>query len=381
MTIKICHITSAHPRYDTRIFYKECTSLVNAGYEVILLVAEKKGSQPEINKGVSIIPVHFEPKNRFDRIFNSPKVMLKKALEVNADIYHFHDPELLQIALKLKKNNKKVIFDSHEDVCGQILSKKWIPGILRPIVSYLYMCYSNHVLSKLDHLIGVTPHLVDKLRIINPNTEMITNYPIVNSDLKYRFESQKTANSFCFAGGIDEQWNHETILFALEEIDAKYSLMGRADEHYLEGLKKNLSWVKVQYHGILPHQEVLKELSSCVAGLAILDYSENTCGKLGTLGNTKLFEYMQAGLPVICSDFVLWKDIIEEWDCGICIPPRDVIALRNAIQYMIDNPEKAKEMGKNGRQAVLEEFNWGIEEKKLISLYRKLEMSHGVHAV
>jgi len=125
----------------------------------------------------------------------------------------------------------------------------------------------------------------------------------------------------------------------------------------------------------------LKELSSCVAGLAILDYSENTCGKLGTLGNTKLFEYMQAGLPVICSDFVLWKDIIEEWDCGICIPPRDVIALRNAIQYMIDNPEKAKEMGKNGRQAVLEEFNWGIEEKKLISLYRKLEMSHGVHAV
>ena len=110
MTIKICHITSAHPRYDTRILYKECTSLVNAGYEVILLVAEKKGSQHEINNGVSIIPVHFEPKNRFDRIFNSPKVMLKKALEVNADIYHFHDPELLQIALKLKKKKTKKEF-------------------------------------------------------------------------------------------------------------------------------------------------------------------------------------------------------------------------------------------------------------------------------
>lgn len=371
MTIKICHITSAHPRYDTRIFYKECISLSNAGYDVTLLVAEKKGSQPEIRNGVSIIPVEFEPKNRVDRILNSPKMMMKEALKVNADIYHFHDPELLRIALILKRKGKKVIFDSHEDVCGQILSKKWIPGILRPIVSCLYRRYSNHVLSKLDHLIGVNPQLLKKLNKINPNTEMITNYPILNFDKNNG--SYKGANSFCFAGGIEEQWNHETILLALDGIEGNYSLMGRADPHYLEALKKDRSWVKVQYHGILPHQEVVKELSFCIAGLAILDYSENTCGKLGTLGNTKLFEYMQAGLPVICSDFTLWKEIVEKWNCGICIPPRDPVALRKCMQYMIDNPEKAKEMGENGIRAVMEEFNWGIEEKKLIDLYRKTE--------
>lgn len=378
---KVCHVTSAHPRYDTRIFYKECSSLANAGYEVTLLVAENKGSQPEIKNGVSIIPVQFKPKNRIDRILNSPKLMLKKALEVNADIYHFHDPELLQIALKLKKKNKMVIFDSHEDVCGQILSKKWIPGQLRPIVSCLYVLYSNHVLSKLDHIIGVTPHLVEKLRAINPNTVMITNYPKVDPDQKNKIGFRKTANTFCFAGGIDEQWNHDTILSALESIDATYDLMGRAEPKYIETLMKKESWNKVKFHGIVPQEEVGVKISSCVAGLAILDYSENTCGKLGTLGNTKLFEFMQAGLPVICSDFVLWKNIVEKRDCGICIQPRDVIALRKSMQYMIDTPEKAREMGENGRRAVLEEFNWGIEEKKLIDLYRKMEMDNEQYAM
>ena len=371
MTIKICHITSAHPRYDTRIFYKECSSLANAGYEVTLLVAENMGSQPEMKNGVSIIPVEFEPKNRFDRILNSPKVMLKEALKVNADIYHVHDPELLQIALKLKRKGKKVIFDSHEDVCGQILGKKWIPRPLRPIISLFYKFYSNRVLSRLDYLIGVTPFLVEKLKTLNPSTELITNFPILSLEknqikiLTYKWKS------FCFAGGITEQWNHETILSALEDIDGTYDLMGRAEQEYISKLHKYKSWDKVIYHGLVTQQEVRMILSSCSVGLAILDYSENTCGKVGTLGNTKLFEYMQVGLPVICTDFVLWKEIVDNWHCGICIPPGDVDALQKAMQYMIDNPDKAKEMGENGRRAVLEEFNWGIEEKKLLKLYKQ----------
>ena len=243
---KICHLTSAHTRYDTRIFYKECTSLANAGYEVTLLVAEKKGSQPDIRNGVSIIPVEFEPKNRFDRILNSPKVMLKKALEVNADIYHFHDPELLQIALKLKRKGKKVIFDSHEDICGQILGKKWIPRPFRPIIFIFYKFYSNSVFSKLDYLIGVTPFLVEKLKILNPSTELITNYPILSLEENHIEISTHKGKSFCFAGGITEQWNHETILTALENIDATYDLMGRVAPKYMGELQKHKSWYKVK---------------------------------------------------------------------------------------------------------------------------------------
>lgn len=373
MAIKICHITSAHPRYDTRIFYKECVSLSNVGYEVTLLVAENMGSQPEMKNGVSIIPVEFEPKNRFDRILNSPKVMLKEALKVNADIYHVHDPELLQIALKLKRKGKKVIFDSHEDVCGQILGKRWIPRQLRTIISLFYEFYSNRVLSRLDYLIGVTPFLVEKLKTLNPCTELITNFPILSLEEDQIEVSTYKGKSFCFAGGITEQWNHETILTALENIDATYDLMGRVTPKYMGEIQKHKSWNKVNYHGVVSQEEVKKIISLCAVGLAVLNYSDNTCGKIGTLGNTKLFEYMQAGLPVICTDFVLWNEIIDKWHCGICIPPGDVSALQKAMLYMIDTPDKAKEMGENGRRAVLEEFNWTIEEKKLIDLYKRLE--------
>jgi len=188
--MKICHITSVHSRYDTRIFYKECVSLAKAGYDVTFLVAERGKTKPEIRDGVSIAPVEFNPTNRIDRIINSPRVLLKKALETNAEIYHLHDPELLPLARKLKKLGKKVIFDSHEDVGGQILGKEWIPSFLRPSVSHLYNVYSNRVLTEMDYLIGVTPNLTEKLRVINSNSETITNFPVLDPDVSFVKETK-----------------------------------------------------------------------------------------------------------------------------------------------------------------------------------------------
>ncbi len=146
-------------------------------------------------------------------------------------------------------------------------------------------------------------------------------------------------------------------------------------------LQKHKTWNKVKYRGIVQPEEVNKILGLSAVGLAVLSYSDNTSGNVGTLGNTKLFEYMLAKLPVICTDFILWKEIIERWNCGICIHPEDVVGLEKTMQHMIDNPERAKEMGENGRRAVSEEFNWGIEEEKLIDLYRKTGMDNEQYAM
>jgi glycosyltransferase involved in cell wall biosynthesis len=43
-----------------------------------------------------------------------------------------------------------------------------------------------------------------------------------------------------------------------------------------------------------------------------------------------------------------------------------------AIKYIKDNPKEAEEMGKNGRKAVEEKYNWTVEEKKLLDLYKAL---------
>lgn len=108
------------------------------------------------------------------------------------------------------------------------------------------------------------------------------------------------------------------------------------------------------------------------AGIALYDYLDSAGGKEGTLGNTKLFEYMEAGLPVICTNFNVWNNIIKEYKCGICIEPKDANEISNAINYLYDNPQIAHKMGENSRRAVLEKYNWNSQEKELLTLYDEL---------
>ena len=368
--MRICHVTSVHQRYDTRIFHKECTSLANAGYDVTLLVAD--GKKEEVRNGVKIVSANCVPTSRYKRILLSGHVMFGAARQIDAAIYHLHDPELLPLGKKLKRCGKKVIFDSHENVSGQIMGKEWIPKILRLPISIAYTIYANHILEKMDYIIAVTPTMVMNLGKINSRSELITNYPIINTSKHYDKTNIHEDPIFVFAGGISKQWCHKTILKALKKVNAKYLLMGWGESSYLADLKNDFSWEKVIFLGKVPQEEVKEQLKNCMAGLAVLEYSPNTNGKIGTLGNTKLFEYMQAGLPVICTDFILWKDIIDKWNCGLCVSPNNIEELRQAMSYLIDNPNIASTMGANGRKAIFSEYNWGIEEKKLLNLYECL---------
>ena len=123
--------------------------------------------------------------------------------------------------------------------------------------------------------------------------------------------------------------------------------------------------------GILENKEIPKLYSESVCGMALLSYS-SPCGKEGTLGNTKLFEYMKYGLPVICSDMRLWRLIIDKYKCGICVDPNDENDIRDAILYLLNDPLRAREMGSNGIRAIYEEFNWESQIKALLSLYHRL---------
>ena len=124
--------------------------------------------------------------------------------------------------------------------------------------------------------------------------------------------------------------------------------------------------------GKIPHEQVSDELSKCSVGLALLTPGNNTDGYNGTMGNTKIFEEMMAGLPVICTDFVRWKEFVDQYHCGICVAPDDEKAINDAIRYLMDHPNEAEEMGRNGRRAIEQEFNWNVEEKKLLALYEDI---------
>ena len=369
---RICHITSAHGRYDTRIFQKECRSLAKEGYEVYLLVNDK--NKNEVIEKVKIISTGYLPKSRLERFFVSHRKLLKKALRINADIYHFHDPDLLPLGLKLKKRQKAVIFDSHENVREDIKDKEYISKAIRGIVSRVYSIYEGHVLKYLDAVIGVDPQQMVLLNKIGNNATMITNYPeLLNESQKKNAEKK----GICFAGGINAFWSHEKILNILEKANVDYKLCGTAQDSYLASLKKHRNWKYVSYKGFVKHEDVLGILESSIAGMALLKKIHNL-GQDGTLGNTKIFEYMRAGIPVILTDFPLWRKIVDTYYCGIPVDINNEKEITDAVIFLCNNPEKAEKMGENGRRAFLEVYNWETQVPVLINLYKKLEKGNAL---
>ncbi len=369
MQIKVCHMTNVHRSDDTRIFHKQCVSLAKAGYEVYLV----SNGRSYTDKGVKVIGIDEKANSRVKRMILIGKRIYETAVELNADIYHLHDPELLLFALKLKRKGKKVIFDSHEDYLFTIPKKKWIPRFLRPIVKKVYEAYEKYVVKRIDGVIVCYHWTEERLSKYNKNIKMILNYPIVESNGKYPlidFEKR----SICFAGGITEQWCHKEILKAIGRLtDVTYELAGKLSGAYGMELQQMKEWSKVNYHGIIPLERVFTDVyaRSCI-GMALLDYIPQCRGSIGNLSNTKFFEYMSMGLPLICTDFILWKEIIDKYSCGICVNPHDIDSISRAIDYILNNPSVAKKMGENGRKAVINKYNWHTEETKLLELYSKI---------
>lgn len=367
--MKICHMTSAHNQDDTRIFHKECVSLAKAGYDTYLVA---RGESCE-RDGVHIVGVGQPSGGRLSRMTKFAKKVYQKALELNADVYHLHDPELLPFGLKLKKQGGKVIFDSHEDTLNQMIEKEWIPILIRPLVSVIYRGYATKAFMQYDALLTVTPHLNDMLKDINPNTFMITNYPEMPKSKAETVGFKTEVFSLCFTGGISNQWCQAEIIRAMECVgNVSYILCGAGSETYLSELKALPGWKKVDFKGKLPFEQMFAIQNASSVGMAVLRASRNSGGKLGTLGNTKIFEYMMAGLPIICTDFVLWRKIVDCYHCGICVNPDDVDSIARAIHYLKDHPDEARQMGQNGRKAVEQKFNWETQKKVLLELYEKL---------
>lgn len=377
MKIKVCHFSSVHSIDDMRIFAKECTSLATSDYDVTWIACGDIAFQ-DIKNGVKRISLIVPVKNRLQRFLKRANAVYKKAIEVDADIYHFHDPELIPYALKLKYMGKKVIFDSHEDVPNDIKNKTYLNPLVKNFLFGSYKIFEYVFIRKFDAVITVTPHIVDKLKKLNSNTYQITNYPLIDKKdeekLVYNNEKFNIPTLF-FAGGVTELWMHENIIKALDKIDfeIKYIIAGNSTESYLNDLKKLSSWKKCEYLGVIPYSLVQDYYSKAHVGLALLKYPKDDKDRLGTLGNTKLFEIMLAGLPVICTDFILWKQIVEENRCGLCIQPDCTDAIAEAITQLFTNRDTSNKMGMKGNEMIKEKYNWYTQEVILINLYKEIQ--------
>jgi glycosyltransferase involved in cell wall biosynthesis len=360
---RVVHITSVHPALDTRIFVKECSTLARANWEVKLLVL---GAESITRNGVEIIGVPFSG-GRIKRFIRGGRLLIERALELNAAVYHIHDPELLFLANQLIRKGKKVIYDAHEDLPRQVAHKHYIPGWLKGIASRCVEWLEDHYASRMSAIVSVTPTIVERFGKIHSNVVEVCNYPDFDDIAIDRQRS--SSRNICYVGGVTEARGIRELLDALVYTDAKLILAGACSpSELLEELKTHRAWSKVDYRGFLDRDGVNQVMRESMVGLVTLRPHPG----YSTAYPVKMFEYMAAGLPVLATNIPLWKAILEEAGAGYTVDINQSQVYGQCIDAFLNDPQASLKMGLAGRQAAELRFNWANESKKLLDLYNRL---------
>lgn len=364
--MKICHITTVHTSKDVRIFYKECSSLAKLGHEVHLVVLNGK---TEKENNVNIVGVETEYNSRLKRMWTGTKKVYKEALHINADVYHFHDPEFLFHGIKLYRKGKKVIYDAHEDYPRQILGKYYLNKYAKNIISFFVEKLENYAAKRFAGIVTATPFIKERYLKLNKNTVDINNFPILEQ-LPEPSNWEEKSNEICYVGALSKVRGIFEVIKSLEDTKCRLNLGGSFDD--TEGLNNEVKalkgWERVNELGFINRNKVAEVLRKSKVGMVTLHPIINYIDSLPV----KMFEYMAAGLPVVASNFPLWKTIVEDNNCGICVNPLEPKEISAAVNKILSNDELAQEMSVNGRKLVLEKYNWAKEEEKLKEFYSKL---------
>lgn len=359
-------MTILHPRFDIRIFMKECVSLSKAGNDVILLVNDNIDN--EVKNGVKIISIKKPFRTRFHRFFfnSAGRKIFNEAKKLNADVYHFHDPELIRIGIKLKKIGFKVIYDSHEDVPRQIHVKEWIPKILRYPISFFFEIYENKSCEKFDAIIVPTPHLKERFKNVSRYVYEVCNFPSID-DFERSGVVYSNKNDGIYVGDLSRTRGIQQIALASQKAGLGLKLCGNFHSKNLKVYLSN-NFDNVKYKGYLSRTEIAQEITSSSMGFVTLLNTANDSYSYPI----KMFEYMAAGIPVIASNFDVYKSIIEEHDCGICVDPTNVNDILKAIDIIKNDYDTAYRFSLNGQLAIKNFFNWENQSLVLLQCYEEI---------
>ncbi len=372
---KVVHLTSAHQRYDQRILWRECFSLREHGYDVTLVVNDAQEDET-LENGIKIISTGFVFNGRRQRMTEGVEHVYALGLEQNADIYHLHDAELLTIALKLKKQGKKVIFDSHE-VYGEVIKgRQWIPALLRHGLSFIYNLFEAYVCNRIDGVIHIGKYDgKDWFSGRSKQFVYVGNFPRLNEFGDIQEPSYYERKGICFSGGLAKENGLLTLLEAANKAKTSLVLAGRfSPESFQNELEEHDIHHVVKYEGYLNRKDIFALYGKCAIGMCIYPDTGGQVIKIENF-NTKIYEYMSMEMPVILSNWPYKRQMVEKYKFGLVADPNNVDDIASKIRWLLNHPKEAEEMGKNGKRLLMEQFTWDVAEKELLKLYQKIEES------
>lgn len=377
-----------NPFTNDRRVYRIAKSLVDLGLEVRLLACKKEGCLNEENiDGIDV-----------ERIFETDIFDIKKQKSFKTyteqilrkykfDVVHANDQAMLNLGACLKKNRKDfiLVYDSHE------LFHAW-PLNVSNYNSYTIMVKS-YIVRKLqirrekrnsqyiDYLITVneslakhlTPYFKLKhealvLRNIPEKSEKQTG----NSNiLRTHFNIPDKTKILAFIGAniYAKTLNLEQVIKEFANVSDRaivFICAFNQNAQPIRDLVENQGIKNVYFHDLIQPKDIPNYLGSADIGL-VPTWNKNDLSYWYALDN-KLFEYMNAGIPILATAQPEYKRIIDDYHCGLAIDADKENAYLDGFNAILENYDFYKEQTRKASQ----QLNWENEEEKLLTFYKDI---------
>lgn len=364
------HFSTVHLRDDSRIRSK-MMALLQERYPGQVLLVVQDGLGDEVDEAGYRVVDTGPRLRRLRRMSLGGWRMFRAVLRNRPSIAHFHDPELIPWGVMLSFFGIKVIYDVHEDYPEAVSENYRLPTVVRKILPPVVRFVEWATMPFFSAIVTVTPQIQN--RFPKGKTILVRNWPLVREFHEPAgTPMQEKPFEFAYIGTITRNRNIMGMISAIDvvhETGARLRLAGdfpiEADR---EAALQHPGWRRVIFEGWVSRDGVADILANARAGLVVLKPVEHEMLTLPI----KLFEYMAAGVPVIASDFPLWREIVDDAGCGLLVDPDKPEEIAAAMRWMLENPNDAEAMGRRGRAAVLEQFNWEQEAETLIETYETI---------
>jgi glycosyltransferase involved in cell wall biosynthesis len=371
---RVCHVCSAHPVGDFRVFHRLCVALADAGYEVHLLATGDRPG-PYTEQGVIVHPLP-EPATRAQRLARRSTVA-RLAAALEPDLFHVHEPELLG-PIVARAGACPVVWDVHESYLDIIDERDWIPRWLKPLARRTWDWRERRLVRRCAAVVPTSEWIAARYRRLHERVVLVCNFP----DLAWVEGLPPVARdgrTCVYAGLITPNRGLASVVAALgilkaRGLDVALDLAGIPDTAgHLDGLLAQARALGVgdlvRYHGVLPLPDAIAlQHRASIGVVTSLPEARNNQVNVPV----KLMDLMALGLPTVFSDFPNNRELAGAAGAGIPVDPTRPATIADAIERLVRDPGLARRMGAAGRRAALERFNWAIERAKLVALYDEL---------
>jgi glycosyltransferase involved in cell wall biosynthesis len=370
MKEKVCIIHKVQS-LDPRSFYKEGRSLAKAGYDVTIIGFFDKD---ETVYGVRLIGFDC-PNKRLVRFFITNYHILIKALKMKADVYHFHDLDFIPWAILLKIiTQRKIIYDIHEANPEYMLLKTYLPRILRKTFSILTYLMEHIAIKFFDAITPNDNYISEGLK--HNNNIVIFNFPTLDFFKNTQGLPYQQRKYDLFYHGSLPKYHFEAMMNIAQQLNSEnvkniWGIVmneGSPSTWAKQEVKKRNLENNFFFLPYVDYLNVYEYLINAKIGIIPLPPFKKFMKNIPL----KLFEFMGCGMPVVLSDLPPSWQFIKGENCAISVEPDNIDEYVKAIKLLLNDSEKAVEMGRNGKKLILEKYNWTKEEKKLIELYHDI---------